>query len=87
MLMAARSCMLIAWLGFLAAGWHLAHTQSATFDEVPHLAAGVLYLSGDLRFNREHPPLATAQQGLTVMKLIDAIYESSEANKEVAIDI
>lgn len=32
----------------------------------------------------EHPPLATAEQGLTVMKLIDAIYRSSEENKEVS---
>ena len=34
----------------------------------------------------EHPPLANAAQGVTVMKLIDAIYASSEADKEVSID-
>lgn len=34
----------------------------------------------------EYPPLATAAQGVTVMKLIDAIYASSEANAEVSID-
>jgi len=33
----------------------------------------------------ECPPAATGPQGLTVMKLIDAIYASSEANREVAI--
>ena len=31
------------------------------------------------------PPAATGDQGVTVMKLIDAIYASSEANREVAI--
>ncbi len=33
----------------------------------------------------ECPPAATAEEGVTVMKLIDAIYASSKANKEVAI--
>jgi len=31
------------------------------------------------------PPAATGEQGLTVMKLIDAIYASSDAGKEVAV--
>jgi predicted dehydrogenase len=31
------------------------------------------------------PPAATGEQGVVVMKLIDAIYASSKANKEVAI--
>lgn len=34
----------------------------------------------------EHEPLATAQQGLAVMKLIDAVYASSEAGAEVKIE-
>jgi len=34
----------------------------------------------------EAPPPATAEQGLTVMKLIDAIYASGERGKEVLID-
>ncbi len=34
----------------------------------------------------EHEPLATARQGLTVMKLIDAVYASSEAGAEVKIE-
>jgi predicted dehydrogenase len=34
----------------------------------------------------EHEPLATAQQGLTAMKLIDGIYASSEAGAEVKIE-
>lgn len=34
----------------------------------------------------EAPPPATIQQGHTVMKLIDAIYESSRQNREVAIE-
>ena len=34
----------------------------------------------------ECPPAATARQGLTVMKLIDAIYASSEAGAEIKID-
>ena len=33
----------------------------------------------------EWPPVATGDQGVVVMKLIDAIYASSKANKEVAI--
>jgi predicted dehydrogenase len=33
----------------------------------------------------EIPPPATAEQGLTIMKLIDAIYASSKTNKEVVI--
>jgi len=33
----------------------------------------------------EQPPAATAEQGLTVMKLIDAIYASSEQDREVEI--
>ncbi|MDD2707354.1 MAG: Gfo/Idh/MocA family oxidoreductase [Verrucomicrobiae bacterium] len=34
---------------------------------------------------REAPPAATAEQGCTVMKLIDAIYESGRKNSEVKI--
>jgi len=34
----------------------------------------------------EQPPAATITQGHTVMKLIDAIYASSEAGREVVID-
>jgi predicted dehydrogenase len=33
----------------------------------------------------ETPPAATAREGLTVMKLIDAVYASSEEGREVAI--
>ena len=33
----------------------------------------------------KRPPAATGEQGLVVMKLIDAIYASSKANKEIAI--
>jgi predicted dehydrogenase len=33
----------------------------------------------------ESPPAATGEQGVTVMKLIDAIYNSSRKGKEVAI--
>ncbi len=33
----------------------------------------------------EAPPAATAEEGVTVMKLIDAIYESSKQDKEVLI--
>ena len=34
---------------------------------------------------RQKPPAATGEQGVTVMKLLDAVYASSKANKEVAI--
>ena len=33
----------------------------------------------------ECPPFATGEQGLTNMKLIDAVYKSGETGKEVAI--
>lgn len=33
----------------------------------------------------EAPPAATAQEGVTVMRILDAIYASSESNREVAI--
>jgi 4-amino-4-deoxy-L-arabinose transferase-like glycosyltransferase len=39
---------------------YVAGHESATFDEVPHIAAGVRYLAGDLRLNPEHPPLVKA---------------------------
>jgi predicted dehydrogenase len=48
------------------------HVQAATF-----LAA----------CRGEADPAATGEQGLVVMKLIDAIYASSEAHKEVAIKV
>lgn len=35
----------------------------------------------------ECPPAATGQEGVTVMKLIDAVYASSEQGKEVAISL
>lgn len=35
----------------------------------------------------EHPPVATAGQGVAVMSLIDAIYASSEANSEVDVTL
>jgi 4-amino-4-deoxy-L-arabinose transferase-like glycosyltransferase len=50
----------LAWALFCAAGAYVAATESATYDEVPHIAAGVRYLAGDLSLNREHPPLVKA---------------------------
>ncbi len=44
-------------MGFLAGGAAL--SESATYDEVAHIGAGVSYLQKlDLRLNGEHPPLA-----------------------------
>lgn len=42
---------------FVAVGSNWAARQSAAFDEPPMIVAGVRYRSGDLRWNREHPPL------------------------------
>ncbi|HEX2676130.1 MAG TPA: glycosyltransferase family 39 protein [Polyangiales bacterium] len=42
---------------FVVLGSVIARRQSATSDEVPHIAAGVGYVHGDMRLNREHPPL------------------------------
>ena len=47
----------LAWATFCAISVHVARNTSATYDEVPHIGAGVRYLMGDLRLNREHPPL------------------------------
>jgi len=39
--------------------------ESVTFDEVPHIGAGISYLQKlDLRMNQEHPPLAKALAGV-----------------------
>jgi hypothetical protein len=43
---------------FLVQGWGFITTQSQTFDEAAHLAAGYSYLTtGDFRLNHEDPPL------------------------------
>jgi hypothetical protein len=47
----------LAWAAFCAISIRVAGNTSATYDEVPHIGAGVRYLAGDLRLNREHPPL------------------------------
>lgn len=47
----------IAVLVFVGTGSWVAAHASATSDEVPHIGAGVAYLQGDWRLNREHPPL------------------------------
>jgi hypothetical protein len=44
--------------------------ESATSDEVPHLAAGYSYLKlGDYRLNYEHPPLLKLVAGLPLLAL------------------
>ena len=49
--------LLLALMGILAGGAAL--RESATFDEVAHIGAGVSYLQRlDMRLNEEHPPLA-----------------------------
>ncbi len=56
----SRSTLLIAflaWAAFCGAGIYVAAGESATSDEVPHIAAGVRYLQGDFSLNPEHPPL------------------------------
>lgn len=50
-------CTAVAFLVYSSAGLWVAAHSSATSDEVPHIGAGVRYLQGDLRLNREHPPL------------------------------
>ena len=49
--------MCFALLVYAGAGLWVAAHASATSDEVPHIGAGVAYLQGDFRLNREHPPL------------------------------
>ncbi|MCD4824032.1 MAG: Gfo/Idh/MocA family oxidoreductase [Phycisphaerae bacterium] len=53
------------------------HTEATSYDQQ------MLKFAAACR--GEIPPVATAKEGLTVMKLIDAIYTSSETNKEVVI--
>jgi dolichyl-phosphate-mannose--protein O-mannosyl transferase len=50
-------CSILAGAVYVTAALHVARTASATSDEVPHIGAGLFYLRGDLRLNREHPPL------------------------------
>ncbi len=47
----------LCWLAFVGIAVRIAYRQSATGDEVAHVGAGVGYLQGDMRLNREHPPL------------------------------
>ena len=50
------AALLIALMAFLAGG--AARHESVTFDEVPHIGAGLSYVQKlDLRLNDEHPPL------------------------------
>jgi hypothetical protein len=53
----ALACLLLALMSFLAGGAAL--RESATFDEIAHIGAGLSYVQKlDLRLNEEHPPLA-----------------------------
>ncbi len=53
----AAAVLLLALLALLADG--AARRESATFDEIAHIGAGVSYLQQqDMRMNEEHPPLA-----------------------------
>ena len=47
----------VCWVAFSSAATCIARRQSVTGDEVAHIGAGVGYLQGDMRLNREHPPL------------------------------
>jgi hypothetical protein len=54
--------LLLAAMGFLSGGAAL--RESATFDEVTHIGAGLSYVQRlDLRLNPEHPPLAKVLAG------------------------
>src|SRR2546423_1856854 len=63
---------------FLLAGG-AALRESATFDEIAHIGAGVSYLQKlDLRYNPEHPPLAKVLAALPlVVRGIHADYSST----------
>jgi hypothetical protein len=53
----AGAVLLLALMALLADG--SARRESATFDEIAHIGAGVSYLQKqDMRMNEEHPPLA-----------------------------
>ena len=53
----AGAVLLLALMALLADG--AARRESATFDEIAHIGAGVSYLQKqDMRMNEEHPPLA-----------------------------
>jgi len=55
----AGAVLLLALMALLADG--AARRESATFDEIAHIGAGVSYLQKlDMRMNEEHPPLAKA---------------------------
>ncbi|MFC2172748.1 ArnT family glycosyltransferase [Acidobacteriota bacterium] len=53
--------------------------KNATYDEVPHLAAGYTYLARrDFRMNTEHPPLIKLLSGAAIMPLNPGIPDSAE---------
>jgi hypothetical protein len=77
-LKAAVVCLLLI---FAILAWINAATTSPTSDELPHLAAGLSYLStGDLRLNREHPPL------LKVIAALPLVMTPLRPNEAVASD-
>jgi hypothetical protein len=77
-------CTVLASLWFLAFGIRLAYRASATSDEVPHIGAGVMYLRGDLRLNREHPPLTKV---LAALALPDRDPPLTLSNKAMPIEV
>ena len=57
---------LLALMAALAGGPALFH-ESPTFDEIPHIGAGLSYVNQfDGRYNPEHPPLAKLLSGLSM---------------------
>jgi len=58
--------LLLALMALLADG--AARRESATFDEIAHIGAGVSYLQKlDMRMNEEHPPLAKVLAALPLV--------------------
>ena len=58
--------LLIAMMAFLS--WGAARRESAAFDEVAHIGAGLSYVQRlDLRLNEEHPPLVKVLAALPLV--------------------
>src|SRR6266849_3804982 len=59
--------LLLCVLAFLIQGYAFIDTNSQTFDEAAHIAAGYSYIDkGYFRLNGEHPPLSKELAGLAV---------------------
>ena len=83
----AGAVLLLALMALLADG--AVRRESATFDEIAHIGAGVSYLQKqDMRMNEEHPPLAKVLAAVPlVIRGVRADYSQFSWNLKFMLDI